>query len=94
VQIAILAGGLGTRLGEITTRVPKAMVKIAERPFLEHQIELFRSHGIDDIVLLVGHFSDQIKTHFGDGRRRAQRSPSAGGRILPDVRGFLPDPAV
>jgi NDP-sugar pyrophosphorylase family protein len=69
VQIAILAGGLGTRLGEITTRVPKAMVKIAERPFLEHQIELFRSHGIDDIVLLVGHFSDQIKTHFGDGAR-------------------------
>ncbi len=69
MQAVVLAGGLGTRLLPITRTVPKAMVPICGRPFLEYQLELLRSHGITDIILCVGYLGDRIKTHFGDGSR-------------------------
>jgi NDP-sugar pyrophosphorylase family protein len=68
MQAVILAGGLGTRLGPLTRDVPKPMVPVAGRPFLEHQLELLRGQGFTDIVLLTGYRADQIESHFGDGR--------------------------
>ncbi len=44
------------------------MIRVGGKPFLEHQIELLKSAGIDDLVLCVGHLGRQIKEHFGDGR--------------------------
>jgi NDP-sugar pyrophosphorylase family protein len=67
MQVAILAGGLGTRLGALTARQPKSMVPVHGRPFLEHQIALLRGHGVTDVVLCVGHLSAAIRDHFGDG---------------------------
>ena len=67
MQVAILAGGLGTRLGALTERRPKSMVPVHGRPFLEHQIALLREHGVTDVVLCVGHLSGAISDHFGDG---------------------------
>ena len=55
LSVAILAGGLATRLGPITERVPKSLIDVAGRPFAAHQIELLRRHGLTDIVFLVGH---------------------------------------
>lgn len=69
LPIAVLAGGLATRLGSITTRLPKSLVEVAGRPFAEHQIELLREHGLDDIVFLVGHLGDMIQDVLGDGSR-------------------------
>jgi N-acetyl-alpha-D-muramate 1-phosphate uridylyltransferase len=69
MQAAILAGGLGTRLRPLTERVPKAMVPINGRPFLEYEVELLKSQGVDDFVLCVGYLGEQIETHFGDGQR-------------------------
>ncbi len=69
LPIAILAGGLGTRLRPITEKIPKSMVEIAGRPFLEYQIELLQAHGITDIVLCVGYRAELIEEYFGDGRR-------------------------
>jgi NDP-sugar pyrophosphorylase family protein len=67
MQMVILAGGLGTRMRPLTDEVPKALIPVNGRPFLHHQIELLREHGIHDIVLCVGHLADQIRSHFGDG---------------------------
>lgn len=67
MQCVILAGGRGTRLGELTASLPKAMVDVNGRPFLEYEIDLLRSHGIVNIVLCVGHLADAIQRHFGDG---------------------------
>lgn len=67
MQIAILAGGMGTRLYPLTRDVPKAMAPAAGKPFLEYQIEMLRKAGVTDIVLLVGNLSDAITTYFGDG---------------------------
>jgi NDP-sugar pyrophosphorylase family protein len=66
-QALILAGGLGSRLGEITKHTPKPMVEVNNRPFLEYIIAYLRKQGIPRIVLSVGHFSEQIISHFGDG---------------------------
>jgi NDP-sugar pyrophosphorylase family protein len=68
IQAIILSGGLGTRLRPITETVPKALVPICGRPFLEYQLEYMRNHGVDDVVLCVGHLGQMIEQHFGDGR--------------------------
>ncbi|MEM3519557.1 MAG: nucleotidyltransferase family protein [Candidatus Hadarchaeales archaeon] len=69
MQAVILAGGLGERLRPITERIPKAMVNIRGRPFLEYQINLLKNNGISDIVLCVGYLGEKIKQYFGDGRK-------------------------
>lgn len=69
MQIAILAGGLATRLRPLTEKIPKSMTIIDGKPFLQHQIELLRRNQVTDIVLCVGYLADQIKEYFGDGRR-------------------------
>ena len=67
MQIAILAGGLGTRLGAVTKERPKSMVEVLGRPFLAWQLDLLCRHGVTDVVLCVGHLADAIEGHFGDG---------------------------
>ena len=62
----ILAGGLGTRLRPLTDETPKSLLPIANRPFLEHQIDHLRSHGVDRVVLSLGYLPDAIEAYFGD----------------------------
>lgn len=66
--VAILAGGLATRLLPITEKIPKALVSVAGKPFLAHQLEYLRSQGIGRVVLCVGHLGEMIREEFGDGR--------------------------
>jgi MurNAc alpha-1-phosphate uridylyltransferase len=68
LPVAILAGGLATRLHPLTDRVPKALLKIAGRPFIFHQLDLLRSQGVRRVVLCVGHLGEQIEAAVGDGR--------------------------
>lgn len=69
LQVVILAGGLGTRLGEVTKTTPKPMVLVAGRPYLEYQLIELRRQGITDVVILTGYLGDQIESYFGDGGR-------------------------
>jgi mannose-1-phosphate guanylyltransferase len=62
----VLVGGEGTRLRPLTYTTPKPMLPIANRPFLEHQVEHLRAHGVDRIVLACGYKPDAIREHFGD----------------------------
>jgi NDP-sugar pyrophosphorylase family protein len=68
MQMVILAGGLGTRLRPVTSQVPKALIPIHGKPFLQYQIDLLRRSGIRDVVLCVGHLREQVMDYFGDGR--------------------------
>ncbi|HUT75612.1 MAG TPA: NDP-sugar synthase [Armatimonadota bacterium] len=63
----ILAGGKSTRLYPLTLNIPKPMVPILNRPFLEHMIEWLRSHDIRDIVLTTGYLPHAIREHFKSG---------------------------
>ena len=67
IPVAILAGGLATRLRPITEKIPKSLVPVAGKPFLAHQLELLRARGIRRAVLCVGHLGEMIQRDFGDG---------------------------
>jgi N-acetyl-alpha-D-muramate 1-phosphate uridylyltransferase len=69
LPVAILAGGLATRLGSITQKTPKSLIDVEGRPFAEYQIDLLRHHGIAKIVFCVGHLGEQIESALGDGSR-------------------------
>ncbi|MEY2491931.1 MAG: N-acetyl-alpha-D-muramate 1-phosphate uridylyltransferase [Verrucomicrobiota bacterium] len=65
--VAILAGGLATRLRPITEKIPKALITVASQPFLGHQLRLLQMAGIRKVVLCVGYRGEMIKQAFGDG---------------------------
>jgi NDP-sugar pyrophosphorylase family protein len=65
--VAILAGGLATRLRPVTEKIPKGLIAVADQPFLSHQLRLLRAAGIRRIVLCVGCRGEMIEREFGDG---------------------------
>jgi NDP-sugar pyrophosphorylase family protein len=67
--MAILAGGLATRLRPITGQTPKVLIDVAGRPFAEQQLLLLREHGLERVVFLVGHMGELVRETIGDGRR-------------------------
>ncbi len=69
LPVAILAGGLATRLRPITEKIPKLLVEVAGEPFFSHQIRLLRDAGLVHLVLCVGYMGERIVEHYGDGSR-------------------------
>lgn len=67
--VAILAGGLATRLRPETEKIPKALLEVAGQPFLTHQLRLLRSAGIRKAVLCLGYRGEMIQQAFADGRQ-------------------------
>ncbi len=65
----ILAGGRGVRLQPITHELPKPLLPLHDKPLLQHILDLFRRHGIKNIVLSIGYKGDKIKEAFGNGKR-------------------------
>lgn len=67
VPVAVLAGGLATRLRPLTERIPKAMVEVNGAPFIDHQLALLRRKGSRRVVLCLGYLGEQVAAHVGDG---------------------------
>jgi NDP-sugar pyrophosphorylase family protein len=67
MQCLILAGGLATRLRPITKNIPKGMLPVNGKPFIEYQIKLLKKFKITEIVLCIGHKGEMIENHFKDG---------------------------
>jgi NDP-sugar pyrophosphorylase family protein len=96
VTIAILAGGFGTRLGNLTRDIPKPMIEIAGRPYLERVIESFARCEFRDIVLLTGYKAEAVESHFGDGaefgvriRYSRETEPLGTGGAIREARSLL-----
>jgi NDP-sugar pyrophosphorylase family protein len=69
LPVALLAGGMATRLRPITEKIPKLLVEVAGEPFFSHQLRLLKSAGLTRIVLCVGYLGDQIVDLYGDGSK-------------------------
>jgi len=65
IPVAILCGGKGTRLGELTKDIPKSLVKVAGKPFIFWQLDLLADQGFTDVTLCVGHLDNLIKEAVG-----------------------------
>lgn len=65
--LALLAGGLATRLRPHTLKVPKALIQVAGEPFVAHQLRLMRREGVSRVVLCVGYLGEQIEAFVRDG---------------------------
>jgi NDP-sugar pyrophosphorylase family protein len=68
-RLALLAGGLATRLRPVTDTIPKSLVPLAGEPFLAHQLRRLRAGGLREIVLCTGHLGSQIEDFAGNGSR-------------------------
>jgi MurNAc alpha-1-phosphate uridylyltransferase len=64
---AILAGGLATRMRPMTETIPKALLEVAGKPFIVHQVELLRDSGIHHIVMCIGYLGEMVQAALGDG---------------------------
>ena len=65
----IFCGGFGTRLGSLTKKIPKPMVLVNNKPFLEHLINQLKENGIKKLYLLVGYKKEKIIEYFGNGKK-------------------------
>ena len=69
MKIIILCGGLGSRLGDETKRIPKPMVKIGSMPILEHIMQIYIKNGFDDFILATGYKHNIIKKYFSKKKK-------------------------
>jgi N-acetyl-alpha-D-muramate 1-phosphate uridylyltransferase len=69
VQCVILAGGLATRMRPITETVPKALISVAGRPFIDHQLEWLVRHNVARVLLSIGYRGEMLRAQVGDGAR-------------------------
>jgi N-acetyl-alpha-D-muramate 1-phosphate uridylyltransferase len=85
LPVAVLAGGLATRLRPATETIPKALIDINGEPFVAHQFRLLRRAGVERVVMCTGHLGEMIEEFVGDGSRFGlDVSYSADG---PNLRG-------
>jgi NDP-sugar pyrophosphorylase family protein len=68
-QCVILAGGLGTRVRHLNAGVPKALLPVNGRPFIDHQLGWLGSHGVEEVVLSIGYLGAQLREHVGSGEQ-------------------------
>src|SRR5215218_5938203 len=67
MQAVILVGGEGTRLRPLTSRQPKPVITLVDRPFLTYMLEWLRGHGVDDVILSCGFAPTKVQEALGDG---------------------------
>jgi MurNAc alpha-1-phosphate uridylyltransferase len=65
--VALLAGGLSTRLRPITATIPKSMVRVAGEPFIAHQLRLLARQGVQEVVICCGFLGEQIEDFVKTG---------------------------
>src|SRR5271163_3535448 len=89
IPVAILAGGLATRLRPVTEKIPKSLLPVAGRPFLAHQLKMLQERGIRRVVLCVGHLGEMIQREFGAAAFGVQLDYSFDGEKLLGTGGAI-----
>ena len=89
IPVAILAGGLATRLRPITEKIPKSLVPVAGKPFLAHQLKLLHARGIRRAVLCIGYLGEMIQREFGGEKIGVKLDYSFDGEKLLGTGGAI-----
>jgi len=89
IPVAILVGGLATRLRPITEKIPKSLVPVAGRPILAHQLEMLHAQGIRKAVLCIGFLGEMIQKEFGNETYGIQLEYSFDGEKLLGTGGAI-----
>ena len=88
--ILILAGGLASRIKNITKTIPKSMIEIAGKPFIVHQLKYIKSQGINNVVICNGYLGKVIENYIGDGKKfKLNVNYSYDGEILLGTGGAI-----
>lgn len=69
MKAVILAGGFGSRMGDICLNTPKPLIEILSKPILSHQIDALKKEGITDFLIVTGYLAEKIEDYFGDGQK-------------------------
>lgn len=69
MKTVIMAGGKGTRISSIASDIPKPMIRIGDKPVLEHEIESLKKQGFNDFIITISHLGQVIVDYFGDGSK-------------------------
>lgn len=88
MKVVIMAGGRGTRISSVASDIPKPMIKVGDKPVLEHEIESLCAQGFTDIIITVSHLGHIIMDYFGDG---SKISPVTGKSFGVDIEYFFED---
>ena len=95
-KAVVLAAGRGTRMRELTEKVPKPMIEVHSKPVLQHILEGLRNAGIGDLLLIVGYRAEAVREFFGDGSRYklaiqyvTQTVQDGTGRVVELARDFI-----
>jgi histidinol-phosphate phosphatase family protein len=97
-QLVILAGGVGSRLKARLGDLPKPMIPIGGKPLLEHQVDLARQYGFEEVIIFAGYRGELIQQYFGDGNRWGlkvttiieQGALGTAGAVLAGIRELSP----
>lgn len=93
VETVIMAGGEGTRLRPLTYDTPKPLLKVGNKPIMEHNVDRLATYGIENFTVSIRYLGDQIVSYFGDGSdkslniryiREDEALGTAGGLSLVD----------
>jgi len=89
ISFIILAGGLATRLKPITNTIPKALVSVAGKPFIYHQLELLNDNNINHVVLCLGHLGEMVESEVGNKYKNITIEYSYDGPVLLGTGGAI-----
>src|SRR2546425_11256195 len=99
-KAVLLAAGRGTRMRELTSDLPKPMIKVREKPILLHIVEGLQTTGIKNFLIIVGYHGDTVRDYFGDGtcfglriKYATQVVQDGTGRVVDLARDFVGDSA-
>ncbi len=67
MKAVVMAGGEGSRLRPLTSRRPKPLAQVANKPVMEHILDLLRRHGITEVIATLHYLADEVESYFGDG---------------------------
>ncbi len=70
IDAVIMAGGRGERLRPLTDNIPKPLIKVGDKPILEHNLDRLIMYGIDDFWITLNYLGDQIESYIGDGKEK------------------------